>query len=176
MDGKMSESDPRFEVVIAYDERFEEQVQSGDPNPLTDFTIRVGGYDLTGATEDRYPIDDYIYFNLRKQLDAVQDVMDGKRRELTFYSVPDELVLDPSEDRVFVSLLKSSGEPRNDAVPEHGVAVSKTAFVSGLVDTAEEFHDRVVDVNENLRDSESMQELRNYIRTAQSASSDAERT
>lgn len=47
-DGTMTDRKNTFELVVDYDERFEEQVENGDPNPLADLTIRVGEYDLTG--------------------------------------------------------------------------------------------------------------------------------
>lgn len=158
--GKMTDT---FEVVIDYDEQFEEQVESGDPNPLADLTIKVGEYDLTGASDSRFYLDDYLYFNLRKQLDAVEDVIAGNRRELTFYSIPDDLILNPEDDIVYVSLLNSRGKRKNDAVPQDGVPVKKETFVTALIKTAEEFHQKVTQINPELEDSEQMQSLCEYI-------------
>lgn len=171
-DGTMTNIADTFELVVDYDERFEEQVESGDPNPLADLTIKVGEYDLTGATDGRFSLDDYVYFNLRKQLDAVEDVLAGERRELTFYSIPVELVLDPENDHVSVLLLNSRGEVKNDAVPEGGVPVTKETFVAGLIDAAEGFHEKVVEINPDLEDSEQMQTLRDYIQNAKASLSE----
>lgn len=159
----MTEDGKTFKLIIKYDKQFEEQVESGDPNPLADITIRVGEYDLTGASDGQFYLDDYMFFNLRKQLGAVKEVLDGETRELTFYSIPDDLVLDPNDDTVFVSLLNSHGERKNDSVPEGGVPVSKEAFVVGLVDAAEEFREQVISINPSLKNSEQMQALGGHI-------------
>ncbi|NEU59206.1 hypothetical protein [Halorussus sp. MSC15.2] len=168
----MTDKENMFELVIDYDEQFHEQVQSGDPNPLADLTIRAGEYDLTGASGDRFYLDDYVYFNLRKQLDAIESILAGNRNELTFYNIPNDLILDPENATIFVSLVKSSGEPKNDAVPEDGVPITMRAFIEGVVNAAEEFHEKVIEVNPDLEDSEQMRTLRDLIQNAKEKLSD----
>lgn len=92
----------KFDLVVNYDDRFAEQVENENPNPLADFTIRVSEYDLTGASDNQFYLDDYMFFSLRKQLGAVEDILTGERRKLTLYSIPDDLILDPDDDTVFV--------------------------------------------------------------------------
>lgn len=164
-----------FRLCIDYDEQLIEQVESGDPNPLADLTIRAGEYDLTGASENQYYLDDYLYFHFRKLLDAVEDVMEGEQQKLTLYSIPDEIVLRPEEDAVYVSLLNSRGERKNDNVPEGGVPVTKTAFVEGLVRAADEFHDEIVETNPELETSEQMKTLNQHIQNARQSVSDFEK-
>lgn len=161
-----------FVLYIDYDEQFVEQVENGDTNPLANLTIRAGEYDLTGASESRYYLDEYLYFHFRKLLDAVGDVVRGEQKNLTLYSIPDEIILRPEEDVVYVSLLNPKGERKNDNVPESGVPVTKTAFVEGLIRAAEEFHDEIVTTNPELENSEQMKTLNGYIQTARQSISD----
>lgn len=149
--------------IIDYNEQFREQVESGEPNPLADLTIRAGEYDLTGSTNDLFYLDDYLYFHFRKLLDAVEDVVQGEDKCLTLYSIPNDIVLRPEDDVVFVSLINSQGERKNVDVPESGVPVTKIAFVEELVQTAKQFHDKVVEINPDLRNSEPMEQLRQLI-------------
>lgn len=163
----MTEIDNDFELIVEYDEQFVEQVKRGQTNPLAGLTLRVGDYDLTGAPEDQFHIDDYILFNLRKLLGAVEAVIDGQQQELTFYNIPVDLVLDPSDDAVYVSLLNVHGKRENDDVPEDGIPVSRASLVAGLVDAAKEFHQKVTQINPELEDSEQMQSLCDHIENAQ---------
>jgi len=163
----MTETDNDFELVVEYDEQFAEQVERGQTNPLAGLSLRVGEYDLTGAPEDQFYIDDYMFFNFRKLLGAVEGVVDGHQQEITFYNIPVDLVLDPNDDAVYVSLLNVRGKRENDDVPEGGIPISKAALIAGLVDAAEEFHEKVIQTNPELEDSEHMQSLREHIENAE---------
>lgn len=162
----MTETDNDFELVVEYDEQFAEQVEQGQTNPLAGLTLRVGDYDLTGAPKDKFYIDDYMFFNLRKLLGAVESVIDGVQQELTFYNTPVDLVLNPDDDTVCVSLLNVRGRRENNEIPEGGVPISKASLIAGLVDAAEEFHGNIVEINPDLEDSERMQTLRERIENA----------
>lgn len=161
-----------FELVVEYDEQFAEQVKRGQTNPLAGLTLRVGDYDLTGAPENQFYIDDYMFFNLRKLLGTVEGVVDGEQQVLTFYNIPVNLVLEPDADTVYVSLLNVHGKRENKDVPEGGIPVSKASLIAGLVDAAEEFHEKVTQINPELEDSEQMQSLREYIENARQALSE----
>lgn len=162
----MTETDNDFKLIVEYNEQFTKQVKRGEPNPLAGLTLRVGNYDLTGAPEDQFYIDDYMFFNLRKLLDAIEGIMDGEQQELTFYNIPVNLVLNPDDDTVYVSLLNVRGKRENEDVPEGGIPVSKASIIAGLIDAAEEFYGNVIETNPDLKDSEQMQTLREYIENA----------
>lgn len=162
----MTNAESKFEIIVAYDVKFKNQVASGDPNPLADFTIQVGDYDLTGASDGQFYLDDYLYFNFRKQFKAVEDIFEGKRRELTFYSIPDDLILEPTDSYLHVSLVNSRGERKNEAVPAGGVAVKKTNYLEGLINAANTFYENIIEVNPGLKDCEQMQTLQELIQNA----------
>lgn len=162
----MAEDWETFELIVEYNEQFTKQVERGEPNPLAGLTLQAGNYDLTGAPEDQFYIDDYMFFNLRKLLGAVESVVDGEQQELTFYNTPVDLVLNPDDDTVCVSLLNVRGRRENNEIPEGGVPISKASLIAGLVDAAEEFHGNIVEINPDLEDSEQMQTLRERIENA----------
>lgn len=153
-------------IELRYDSEFRKSVvERGRSDPLTGMKIRVGEMYVFG--DEDHVNSDYISTNLTVQLEAVEKILSDKRATIEFANGPMWLAFEPHDEETLEILECATFEGVQDSEQrlsgDRSALVSKTAWVSELIETAEEFYERVVDLNPSLEDDQILRRLRREI-------------
>ena len=159
-------SSDSINLRISFDQHFAELVGEGNPNPLLDVRVRVGGEWFVGS-EESYAAS-WMAEWLVSALVVVPDVVSGEKAVLIFRDVGSWLVFEPvdANEQVRLAYCHLPGSVENPSQRrefEPSVVVSKKAWVSELVRAARKFTFRVVEVNPELVDDPYLVRLREAI-------------
>lgn len=142
------------------------EITSPDPPSLitADFEIRTDQGSVFEDIASRGVWSDFFHTFLKATLSAVPDLAEGRG-----YSHPLEgpfaVEFEPTDSSVAISL--EADPTAADVLSGTRHQVPFDDFVSELVETAAEFHEFVLEVDESLEDHQDMVELREAIREAE---------
>jgi len=142
-------------------ESFEEQVLEEGPNPLLDLRIVIGDEEIKGAAENESHLDDYMGMHIVKLLDSIPKIQNGNTVEFRFYSHPQTLLLDPNGEQL--SLACVSPSKVGGLTDEDMYEVPREAFVQEVLRVAEEFVEKVVNVDKELSNNDTIRDVKQRV-------------
>lgn len=156
-------------IEIDYGCQFRERVaERKDPDPLLGMKIRADGTFVLG--DETHAAKDSISTNLTVQLEATEQILDNKKAVIEYMNGPMWLVFEPHDEEMVkitgCATIEGVRDPKQRLSVDTTVLVSKTAWIFELIETAEEFHEKVVDLNSDLKDDQILRRLRREIETA----------
>lgn len=164
----MSEIHDDFEII--YEPNFLTSHMHASPYRSSGIHIRTGDTYLTGESEDRFPIDDYLDYNFMKMLEVVPAILSNQRARVPYRSVPVELRFYPEKESVVRTVLcYEDGRSYRDDVPDAGMPVTKEAVVSEIIKTGEGFLENLVKSHPNLEGDDQTQAFCDALERAKQA-------
>lgn len=147
-------------IEIEDTERFQRQVRDGVANPLTVMNIYKGDEQVKGG-------DSFMTLTVIELLDAVEEILAGEKQIVEYSGGPSYLVFEPQDDKKILvtgcGSIEVAENPTERLSVDTTVEVDKQSWIVELVRTAEEYYDRIVELNPTLEDAESVQRLRRRI-------------
>lgn len=156
-------------IELRYDSEFRKSVvERGRPDPLTGMKIRVGEMYVFG--DEDHVNSDYMSTNLTVQLEAVEKILGDEKATIEFANGPMWLAFEPHDEETVKILECATFEGVQDSEQrlssDRSALVSKIVWISELIETAEEFHEKIVDLNPGLMDDQILRRLWREIEAA----------
>lgn len=147
-------------IEIENTERFRKQVREGNADPLTVMNVIVRGEQVKGG-------DSFMTLTVIELLDAVEGMLASEKQIVEYSGGPSYLVFEPRDDKNILitgwGSIEVAENPVGRLSADTTVEVDKQSWVVELVRTAEEYYDRILELNPTLEDAESVQRLRRRI-------------
>lgn len=154
-----------FEIRFQKGQGLRQEVASPEsPSLVTvDFEIRTDQGSVFEDIASRGVWSDFFHTFLKATLSAVPDLAEGSSYSHALIG-PFALRFESGDSSVVISL--EANRAAADVLSGTRHQVPFYSFVSELVETAEAFHEFVLEVDESLEDHQDMEELREAIREA----------
>lgn len=153
-------------IELRYDSDFRQSViERNRSDPLTGMKIKVDDTYVFG--DEEHVNSDYMSTNLTVQLEAVEKILADEKASIEFANGPMWLVFEPHDEETVkvtgCSTFEGVHDPEQRLSADTTAVVSKTAWVGELIRTAEQFYEKVVDLNPDLENDQILQGLRTEI-------------
>lgn len=157
-------------IELRYDDDFRKAVvEHGRPDPLVGAKVRVGDSYVFG--DEGHVNSDYMCTNLTIQLEATEQILADEKVVVEYANGPMWLVFEPHDEEMVkitgCATIEGVRDPSERLSVDRSALVSKTALIAELVETAGEFHGKVVELNPELENDQFLQRLREAIAEAQ---------
>ena len=144
-------------IKLHYDSDFRKSVvERNRPDPLTGMKIQAGNKYIFG--DENHVNSSYMSTNLTVQLEAVKKILADKEIIIEFTNGPMWLVVEPHDEKTVkimeCATFESAHDPDQRFSTEKSALVLKTAWISELIETAEEFYQKVVSLNPDLKNDQ----------------------
>ncbi|UOO96434.1 hypothetical protein MUK72_06945 [Halococcus dombrowskii] len=135
------------------------------PGDWIEVTITVGSTYIYGCQNQGITgLASGIVLQLLESIDAV---LSDEQYILEFEYGPTWMVVEPwNEDTINVSratTMEGARNPDERLDIDTSRPITKQGWIKAVIDTAQEFHDTIIDMNPSLRDQEEMVEIQNEI-------------
>lgn len=156
-------------VKIDYGSQFRERVaERENPDPLLGMKVRADCVFILG--DETHTAKDSISTNLTVQLESTEQILADERAVVEYMNGPMWLVFEPHDKETVkitgCTTIEGVRDPEQRLSVDTSVLVSKTAWISELIETAEEFHQKVIELNPDLEDDQILRRLRREIEAA----------
>ncbi len=150
-------------IEIDYGEGFERQIKSGTADPIVVMSVYIGGKEVKKA-------DSFMSRTIAELLEAVDSIFAGEKQIIEYTGGPTYLVFEPrDEETIFVTGCGGYEAAHN---PEERLSIDTTAicdkraWVTELVREAEEYREKILNLNPELEDDMFLQRIQASIANA----------
>lgn len=147
-------------IEIEDTKRFRKQVREGTPDPLTVMNVYVGGEQVKSG-------DSFMTLTVIELLDAVEGILAGEKQIVEYSGGPSYLVFEPRDDKNIsvtgCGSIEAAENPAERLSVDTTVEVDEQSWIVELVRAAEEYYDRILELNPTLEDAKSVRCLRRRI-------------
>lgn len=159
----------KVSIEIDYGSRFRERVvERNNPDPLIGMKIRINGTYALG--DETHAPKDSISTNLIVQLEATEQILSDEKAVIEYMNGPMWLVFEPHDEELVkvtgCTTIEGVRDPSKRLSVDTSAFVSKADWMSELIQTAEQLHDKIIELNQDLEDDETIQRLENEIADA----------
>lgn len=156
-------------ICIQYDEDFVDQIEDGEADPYTGIKIRANGNYLYG-TPDRCP-KNWVTYLLNAFTESLPGVIDDEKEVITNHNGPSYFVFEPHSEMAvqFTHVLTYDGidDPEERLSSTESVIVRKEELIEELVQTGEQLHEKILEINPDLKRRNDVELLRSNLEVAQ---------
>lgn len=174
----MTPSTDDIDITIQYGGQFTEQINNGEPDAYTGIKISVGDIYLYGSA-DRWPRNWVVYL-VNAFLEATPAVISDEKEIVTNHNGPSYFVFEPYSDTavqlVHVLTYEGIDDPDERRPFTDDAIIEKRQLLEELVETGDELHDRILEINPGLASHDDIELLESNLEVGRRQLAELENT